>query len=441
MILHSSIWFKLLLVPIFMGLFSCSRQSPDTDGKVHILKTGGQFTLYRNGKPYQIKGAAGFSHLPLLKKSGANTIRVWDTTGLSKILTDAHANDLAVIVGLPIPESRHMTLYNDDRKTALQLMAIKKLVNTYKSHPALLMWCVGNELSFPYRIRYNNFYKAFNEIVDMIHENDPDHPVTTTMVNFQWQEVMKIKLRTNIDFVSFNIFGRLKTFRQDINAISWIYKDPYLITEWGIDGPWDAAPRTEWEAYIEPNSTQKAVLYEHRFTTDIPVEDPRNLGSFLFFWGHKQEVTSTWFSLFDQAGNQTEAVAAAQFIWTGKKPATVYPRIHTMYLNGKQASDNIVCNADAKIRANVHLEAGISGPVKVKWEVFKEDWFKVDNKNNEKSLLPVQTDFQNKNELEVEFITPRKNGPYRIFVTIDDNKGHIATANIPFYIAGSHEKN
>lgn len=429
------------MVIVLAGLWSCSDERPVKKAKVQLVKTGENFMLYRNGSPFEIRGAAGFTHLAELKAAGANTIRIWDTVGLTKVLSEAHTHGIAVIVGLPVPESRHMDFYADKKKTAAQFEQIRQLVNRHKSAPALLMWCLGNELVFPYRPRYNPFYAAFNGIVDMIHRDDPDHPVTTTMINFQWQEVMKIKLRTDIDLISYNIFKDIKIFRKELDFFSWFYTDPYLFTEWGIDGPWDEAHHTAWMAYIEPNSTLKAQAYRERFKRYMPVDDPRFLGSFLFYWGQKQEVTSTWFSLFDESGNKTESVSAARYIWTGKEEAGHYPKIKVLQLNGREASENIILAANTRVRAKLTLDAPVNHNLNFNWAIYREDWFRKENKNNEKPLIPLNIQFGRPGNLEVEFLSPVKAGPYRIFVKADDGEGRIATANIPFYIAAAHEKN
>ena len=142
---------------------ACHKQPPQRkNATVYIEKIKGKFQIYKNGKPYVIKGASGYSNLDVLAEAGGNTIRVWDTTNVASILNNAQRHGISVILGLPLPESRFMHIYNDKQKVAKQLQGIKSLVNRYKNHPALLMWCVGNELVFPYRPEYNAFYKAFS---------------------------------------------------------------------------------------------------------------------------------------------------------------------------------------------------------------------------------------------------------------------------------------
>ncbi|MEJ5962249.1 glycoside hydrolase family 2 TIM barrel-domain containing protein [Pedobacter immunditicola] len=421
---------------------SCSSDKPISEAKVSIKKENGKFTLYRNGEPFYIKGAAGDTHLDKLRKAGGNAIRIWDTTNVDSILKKANENGIAVIIGLPIPESHAMHHYNDPAKVAKQFNDIKNLVNKHKNDPAVLMWCVGNELVFPFKPSYHNFYKAFNNIVDMIHEDDPDHPVTTTMVNFQPKEIFNMKVRTDVDLISFNIFGKIHSFNRDLKSFAWFWNGAYLITEWGIDGPWEGTAQTAWSAYIEPSSTQKAATILFRHKKQMPLNDPRFVGSFIFYWGQKQETTHTWYSLFDDQGNQTEAVDLARTAWTGKASLYKGPKIKTMHLEGKEAKDDILLKATATVSAEVLIEtnesveqAGFQSNVQsIKWEIYPEDWFKKDKLNNLKRPNPLEGLILESTGLKVSFIVPEKEGPYRLFATIYDVNGYIATSNTPFYV-------
>ncbi|MFC4212699.1 hypothetical protein ACFOWA_16005 [Pedobacter lithocola] len=170
----------------------------------------------------------------------------------------------------------------------------------------------------------------------------------------------------------------------------------------------------------------------------MPVEDPSFLGSFIFFWGQKQETTHTWFSLFDEYGNKTEAVSVAEEIWKGKTLNFRGPKIINIFLSGKVAPDNIFLDPDELQSAEIKVLQNTSG-FSVIWEIYPEDWFKKNNVNNLikpkilKGLIIQQSGFK------VRFKTPTAEGPYRLFSTVLDNKGNIATANIPFYVIRSHE--
>ncbi|MFC4212698.1 glycoside hydrolase family 2 TIM barrel-domain containing protein [Pedobacter lithocola] len=236
---------KLYLLILCAAIYSCTpKKNIKGDKKIIVQEINGKYSILKNGKIFTIKGASGYINLDELKRCGGNTIRIWDTTNVDKILKDANKNGISVIVGISIPESQYLSYYNNTSKVSTDFKKIKKLINRLKSNPAILMWCVGNELVFPNKPSYYNFYKEFNNIVDMIHEDDPDHPVTTTMVNFQKNDLVNLKIRTNIDVISFNIFSRITELKDDLKNFSWFWDGAYLITEWGIDGPWQGAPGT-----------------------------------------------------------------------------------------------------------------------------------------------------------------------------------------------------
>ncbi|MNX89819.1 hypothetical protein D3C86_1218440 [compost metagenome] len=295
------------------------------------------------------------------------------------------------------------------------------------------MWCIGNELDFPYKLTYNNFYNAFNELTNMIHKDDPDHPITTSVLNFNKKHIFNIKTRCDIDVISFNIFSRITFLRSDLKQASLFWNGPYMLLEWGIDGPWQGTRQTAWGAYIEETSNKKAAFYLNRYKKYMPTEDTRFLGSFVFYWGNKQEGTQTWFSLFDENGLQSEALDVMQYLWTGKHGGRTFPQIKHMLLNKKSAIDNIILSPNAKSNAEVMMfdQHSIKS---ISWQIFKEDWYKKNNLHSTKKLKPLENLIKDSQSLKVDFTAPKEEGPYRIFATIYDENGHFATCNTPFYV-------
>lgn len=430
----------LLVIFIFIIITAChSNQDQNAGrGKVYVEKTDGGFELIKDGKPFFIKGAAGSSNFSVLKEAGGNTIRTWDTTNLKSILDSAQANQLCVIVGLPFPNHDQSGFFSNKQKVINQFKAYKSIVNRFKNHPSLLMWAIGNELYFPYKPNYYRFYNSFNELTDMIHHDDPDHPVTTVILDFNKKCIVNIKMRCNIDLISFNIYSSIYTFRQDLKDFSWFWDGPFMLSEWGVDGPWKGSEQTAWGAYIERTSKSKADLLLNRYKSYMPLEDSRFLGSCVFYWGNKQEGTHTWFSLFDKNGHQSEPVGILRYLWTGTVPRS-YPDIRYMLLNNKGARDNILTSPNETCMAEVKMNS--FGKVKsYKWQIFKEDWYRENNVANTRELVPLENLNKNTREFKVNFRAPYGEGPYRIFVTVYDNHGNFATANTPFYVVDSDEK-
>lgn len=400
--------------------------------KVYVEKKDGTYTLLKDGKPYFIKGASGYSYGAVLKESGGNTFRTWDTTRLAVVLDSALANELTVIVGLYLPDYHETDFFEDPKQVAQMHQAYQKVVNRFKHHPALLMWSVGNEVIFPYNPSYNDFYTVFNDLVDMIHRNDYDHPVTTVLLNFDRKSIFNLVLRCDIDIFSFNIYNRINTFRDDLEGIKWLWNGPYLLSEWGIDGPWGGTEQTAWGAYLELNSSEKAALCLTRYRHYMPLEDSRFLGSCLFYWGHKQEGTHTWFSLFDEAGAPSETVGAMKFLWTGRVYKNEFPVVKSLLLNSKQAKDNVLLTPHTSAAAVVNASGG--GIKTIKWQLFKEDWLRVNNRANTQKLTPLPQLNKSSTETGVTFTVPEEEGPYRLFATIYTDRGNFATCNIPFYV-------
>jgi hypothetical protein len=67
---------KYLFFFLFLStLYACSDSRSKRSCKVFIEQKDGDFKLFRNGKPFAIKGAAGSEHLDLLSELGGNTIK------------------------------------------------------------------------------------------------------------------------------------------------------------------------------------------------------------------------------------------------------------------------------------------------------------------------------------------------------------------------------
>jgi hypothetical protein len=427
--------FFLVTLSLVSALMACHEERrTNKAARVYVDQQEGRYTLMRDGKPFAVKGAGGFSHFQELEEAGGNTLRTWDTTGLAAILDSAGRHHLAVIVGLPLPNSSDLALYESPESNQKRLQAFTSLVRRYKSHPSVLMWCLGNELDFPYKWKYADFYKAFNDLTDMIHTEDPDHPVTTTILNFNSKYIFNLRLRCNIDIISFNIFGRLSSLRQDLADLAWFWKGPYMLLEWGVSGPWQGTEQTAWSAFIEDTSQKKAEVYRQRYRRDMPVEDPRFLGACVFFWGNKQETTPTWFSMFDEDGRSSEAVGIMRELWTGRPSPVTYPQIRYMLLSRRGARDNVLLTPGAETGAEVRLSNRHSQIRSVRWQVFREDWYRENHRNSTRKLTPLMTVTAAGDSLRLTFSAPREEGPYRIFATVYDQGGHFSSCNTPFYV-------
>lgn len=393
--------------------------------------------LLKDGQPFVIKGGAGFTHLNELSLSGGNTLICWDTAKLQTVLNEAAKLQLSVIIGIDIPGVQYFDAYRHKIKVDSLFISCNKLVRKYKDHPALLAWCLGNELKFPNSLVYDEFYLQYNRLLAMVHSNDPHHPVCTTVINVSKNNILNIRWRIPaLDFIGLNVYNSIRTLESDINFIKWFWRGPYFISEWAPRGGWEARV-TSWEAPIEYSSTVNAKEYADFFKNYMPVKDPRFLGSLVFYWGSRQEYTHTFYSIFNEDGKPTEIQEALNDCWKDTVTQHQSPAITGMEVDmALTPGNNIIVNAGSEHTAAVAINNSMpADSIRYSWEIVKEDWsswgqiwvhFK--KPVAEKNLVSDST------MQKVFFHAPQQEGPYRIFVTVTNQKGYCANANIPFYV-------
>jgi hypothetical protein len=432
-------------ISLFLFLLSCvlgsiflythrDRNEPvDEDKSVYIKTIDSKSVLFRNGKPFKIKGATGNASLKLLSEIGANTVRVYDTINLQTVLDKALEYKLAVIVDIKLPKYSHKYDYydNKDKNNKLKLK-VKKLVEKYKNHPALLFWNLGNELEYPLVLIKNNFIKTYNELIDLIHLTDPSHLVSTTLPPSQ-REILSLHFHSpELDLLGLNVFGNIWRTQSILNKVNIFKKPlPYFYGEYGSNGPWEQQ-LTSWKAPIEPTSTKKAEQYVERYNAYIK-NDKQSIGDLVFYWGKKQERTHTWFSIFDQEERPSELLYRLNELWEGRISNPEWPpKIKYMLIDGLGANDNLVYKPNIVKTAELNFEDEKDSEYKFVWEIYAEGW-DYNLTDIEKDPIRISRDSVVANN-SYAFKTPSKSGPYRIFVYVYDGYGNYSTTNTPFYV-------
>lgn len=426
---------RVLLLIIAGILISCSNTLPEskTGKSVYVGETEYGYVLMRNGLPFRIKGAAGSGdHLKTLAEIGGNTIRVYDTTNLKSVLDKALAHNLAVVVDIPLA-TYESTYFRSQSVRDSTVVKITKLVNTHKDHPALLFWMLGNELGYPsdYFLdqQQQSFISFFNSLINHIHQLDPNHPISTSIASIEKKKIFNLNRKSpDLDFISINIFGQIFNMESEIEKLKMFWKGPFLISEWGQEGPWTNR-KTLWNSAIELSDAEKATEIEIIYTSYLDKLPGRNLGDLVFYWGEKQETTHTWFSLLDSAGRKSNmAHRVAKYFPKATVDLKAPPIIEQLMLNKKNSRSNILLEPDSECVAIVEHQPLDS--LNFKWEIVAEGWNVIPDRKESK---PKTTTLVGNSNV-MKFQAPNQAGPYRLFVYIYDNHHNFSTANIPFYI-------
>jgi len=167
--------------------------------------------LYVNDRPFTIKGVCYYpvpvgktvytykwdedpsmynTDFPMIKQMGANCIRTYYDLTIEDAMDAAYKNGLYVIMEYFVIWN---TNYSDTTVKTQVLNGVKRMVDRWKDHPALLMWCIGHEVNFNIHLkngelvqdaiatnRLQTWYTFLNEIAGKIHEWESPywHPVT-----------------------------------------------------------------------------------------------------------------------------------------------------------------------------------------------------------------------------------------------------------------------
>ncbi len=431
----------LLLVAFTMA--ACVQQpgsgtDPLSEGPsiVEVRHIDGKYRLYVNDEAFFVKGAGcEFGPCAQVAYHGGNAFRTWRTdngkqTG-REVLDLAWDKGLMVMMGLDVGRERHGFDYDDEEAVAAQLEQFRKEVMELKDHPALLGWGIGNELN----LHYTNLkvWDAVNDIARMIKEVDGNHVTTTMLAGIGKTEVEYITQNCPyLDFISIQMYGDIINLEKRLKESG--YDGPYLVTEWGATGHWEM-PETEWGSPIEQTSAEKAEAIRQRYKKAILADDNNCMGSFVFLWGQKQERTPTWYGLFTEAGEKTEAINVMEYFWTGQKPEHKAPQILDISIEGKGGRfDNVRLTSNDDHIALIRVEHPDLQNLSVRAEIMPEP-----------DELSEGGDFEQRPETigglitaasisEIHFNVPPNSGAYRILVYVSDKHNNAATANIPFYV-------
>jgi hypothetical protein len=160
------------------------------NGQPQVIRGMGLNTQYTQTLTPPQRAARLDSDFAALRSMGVNTVLGWDPSEFDSVLLDA-AEDHGLGVVMPF-DIDPATDFTDPGIRAQLTRQVLDWVKTYRAHPALRMWGIGNEvlhkivhpvwLGGPQdavRVQQARAFVDWTiETADAVHALDPDHPVT-----------------------------------------------------------------------------------------------------------------------------------------------------------------------------------------------------------------------------------------------------------------------
>jgi len=228
----------LLILLLLSGGFAMTAQESPVPVRI-TAGPNGAFSLTRGGKPYVVKGICGTHDLALASALGANSLRTYGHQDAETVLRNAHAVGMTVTVGFWLPHDAG--LYRDAGFQQRWRADVRATAERLRHHPALLFWALGNEVNSG--ADNEDTWRFIDELAGIVREVDPIHPVMTVLAGAPTGTIERIaRVAPRIDLLGINLYGGLPGAPGALARVP-TYTKPYLITEWGPQGHWEA-PRT-----------------------------------------------------------------------------------------------------------------------------------------------------------------------------------------------------
>lgn len=272
-------------------------------------------------------------------------------------------------------------------------------------------------------------WSEINNLARLVKSLDPSHPTMTVIAELGGNKVRNIhSLCHDIDIIGINSYAGAPSVGERYKKLGG--NKPYILTEFGPPGIWEIK-KNDSGAFLELTSTAKAEAYQTAYTKSVTAQTGVCLGSYAFMWGQKQEVTATWFSMLLKDGSRLAPVDSLSELWTGNPPKNLCPVI--TLLTVQETTSN---KPGSIVKIFLKASDPENDPIKVSWEIFSDEEEYGTGGDAEAIPTSIPNTIIQSNENSAEVKLPQDGGLYRVFVTIRDNQGGAAIANVPLRVSG-----
>jgi hypothetical protein len=429
--------------PLFYILFLVFVYSNTLLGQTTLKKENSGWVLLVDEKPFEVKGVTfGYGkdagnydrYFKDLNFLGVNTIRTWATgKNTQKLLDAAEKHQIKVMLGIWMRHGKagmeaddtFNYLADEKGKEAMYNNAIK-VVETYKKHPAVLTWGIGNEvyLNMATDPEKEAYSKLLERICKKIKEIDTNHLITSVEAwtfGLDWWQ----KYVPSIDIYGLNSYGAGAGFLSS-ELIKRKIDKPYLITEFGVRGEWDIK-QEENGVKVAPTDQQKYDAIAEGYPNWIKSK-PACLGVYVFHYADGQNFISPW--LFTHhLGSYRPQYWAIREAFTGEKPVNNVPIIKEFILPNEKVKSDTWMPVSLKVADIENEQLGFSFYYNQRTGSRK--------RRDQLNKLKFRGNYLDGFEIQI----PQQHGGIKVYVNVKDPYNNVGIASTSLRVEDENAKN
>lgn len=225
------------LAALFIAAAVWAQRTSDTPAAVTVSKR----RILVGGRPYIVKGVCYHpvprggklrdfgsldEDLRLMTEAGVNTVRVYVPIDDRAVLDRIYAAGIRVIMGFG---------YRQEERFDIVSGTYLDYIRTYRDHPAILMWELGNEYNYHpewFGGDIATWYEALNRAAAAIHEIDLTRPVSTA--HGELPDEQALSSCPNVDVWGMNVY-RWDEPKKIFSEWKKISGKPMYLSETGAD--------------------------------------------------------------------------------------------------------------------------------------------------------------------------------------------------------------
>ncbi|MCC5929863.1 MAG: glycosyltransferase [Cyclobacteriaceae bacterium] len=381
---------------------------------------------FENEKPIILNRIQLDKDFELIKKMGANVIRVYDPgIYIHNIHRMATKYELNIIISFY--NNPRIDYAIDAKARNREFKYLQQRLNIYSRYKRVIGFCYGDEtlgdlkdhFAKPYVKSVQQSY--FDLLVQVSALQSEIAPEKLSIFNINLSDHFLTEIN-DYDLHHFDLVGLNAFYEAHFElAKDWIQEpgNPHkiLYTSLGVDGFWHKkyARQLHYDLYDELSDTEKAVQYVSRWNNYVKGLEEKVIGACFYKWNDAPYGSLTWFGITNQQSERKLAYHAIQTLFNEKEVSNLnVPEIKIVY-NGQRffphSEPSFLAVIDGDLKNDQY---------QISWKLHRE---------NTRGEIEHIREIGEGNYVKLPVLY--KSGRYRVYLEARDGENNVFTASKP----------